>query len=269
MSPADDAPRPRDRTALFHDGFMFACEGMRSCSARQLGTLLVATTDTDFEIEVAGQRQRCAVVALRPMLQKQVLAENAPFASLDIGPAHRLFRAFSSLPEPGYTCLPRESFASLTRALRRFHREAMSVKEGRLTFQRAFDLLALQLPAPKPMDARIARVLSLLEDNPGASAEQLAEAVCLSGDRLSHLFSAEVRVSLRKYQQSLKLRAASRYFGSGMSMTEIAAAAGFADSAHFSKVWMQAYGLPPTYCFNSNAIAVDPLPGTVPQARAA
>lgn len=43
-------------------------------------------------------------------------------------------------------------------------------------------------------------------------------------------------------------------------MTEIAAAAGFADSAHFSKLWKQQYGFPPQVMFVGRGyVTLDPI----------
>jgi AraC-like DNA-binding protein len=105
--------------------------------------------------------------------------------------------------------------------------------------------------------------MALLEDQPGASAGLMSEVACLSRDRLSHLFSQEVGISLRKYVQTMKIHAAARFFGSGLSLTEIAVAAGFADSAHFAKVWTQCFGASPARYFSSAALALYPLPRAI------
>ena len=59
---------------------------------------------------------------------------------------------------------------------------------------------------------------------------------------------------------ALKLQAAAAYLKRGVSMTEVAAIAGFADLAHFSKLWKQQYGFPPHRVFAGHEVSIDPLP---------
>jgi AraC-like DNA-binding protein len=75
-----------------------------------------------------------------------------------------------------------------------------------------------------------------------------------------HLFRRELGLSLRKYAQTLKLQAAAAYLRRGVTLTEVAAVAGFADSAHFSKLWKQHFGFPPQRAFSGEEVSIDPLP---------
>jgi len=47
---------------------------------------------------------------------------------------------------------------------------------------------------------------------------------------------------------------ASHYHHSKKRLSQIAQAAGFADSAHFSKVWTQTFGRSPAYFFGSESV---------------
>lgn len=252
-----EAP-PEARVRLFEDGFLYATRGTNSHSSRHSGSLLLALTDTEFEIEVGGQSQRAHAVALRPAVAKRVRAGAAPFACIDASTHHPLYRAFAALGPPGFRVLPAEHFASARPALEAFSRGLMSGRASRLLYRRLADLAAGVLPAPPVLDPRIARVIGLLDDDASLGVAQLAAAVCVSRDRLSHLFTTEMGLPLRKYTQSLKLRAAARLFGKGLSLTQIAAAAGFSDSAHFSKIWSKAYGASPTFFFIGDALAIYP-----------
>lgn len=45
--------------------------------------------------------------------------------------------------------------------------------------------------------------------------------------------------------------------GSGQRLTDVAQAAGFVDSAHFAKVWVQTYGASPSHFFPSQCTDMD------------
>jgi AraC-like DNA-binding protein len=96
-------------------------------------------------------------------------------------------------------------------------------------------------------DPRIARVLKSLRTEPQPLGETLARAgVALSPSRFQHLFAAEVGVPFRRYRSWCRLRTAVREVIGGGNLTDAAHAAGFADSAHFSRVFRQTFGAPPS-----------------------
>jgi AraC-like DNA-binding protein len=103
-------------------------------------------------------------------------------------------------------------------------------------------------PARGRLDPRVEQVVALLEarlDQPPSLAEAAA-AVSLSPTRLRQLFSEQVGVPMRSYLLWLRLRAALTAALGGLSMTEAAHRAGFADSAHFTRTCQSMFGLPPT-----------------------
>jgi AraC-like DNA-binding protein len=256
------ASSPRGRMRLFEDGFLYTSTGTDSQSARHSASLLLALTDADFEIDAGGQTQRVRAVAVRPFAAKRLHACGVPFACIDASTEHPLYRAFAFLPEPGYKVLPPEAFEPAMPALDAFRRGEMTSRTTRLLYRRIFELARDLLPPPPKLDARVERVIALLDADHTLGVAELANAVCVSRDRLSHLFTQEMGLPLRKYCQSLKIRAAARLLGSGMNFTQIAAAAGFTDSAHFSKIWAHAYGASPAYFYTSGAVTFYP-PRTV------
>jgi AraC-like DNA-binding protein len=256
--PRQATAAPLGRTRLFKDGFLYTSSGTESASSRHSASLLLALTDTGFEIEAAGQVQQARAVAVRPFAAKRLRACGVPFACVDAATSHPAYRAFAFLPEPGFLVLPPDAFAPAAPSLQAFNEGTMSPRACRLLYQRLFDIAQELLPRPPALDARIQRVIDLLETEPGLGVAELATAVHLSRDRLSHLFTQEMGLPLRKYSQSLKIRAAARLLGSGLNFTQIAAAAGFTDSAHFSKIWSQAYGASPAFFYTSGAVSFYP-----------
>jgi len=102
---------------------------------------------------------------------------------------------------------------------------------------------------PPVLDSRIARVVAWLGRYPAdlTPLGQLLKADGLSVSRFLHLFSAEIGIPFRRFRIWNRLRAASRMTLRGASLTEAAIGAGFSDSAHFSRLHRQTFGITPSY----------------------
>ncbi|MBI5256995.1 MAG: helix-turn-helix transcriptional regulator [Burkholderiales bacterium] len=250
----------RNRLRLYSDGFIFSCEGFDSTSYRYSTTVLIALGDEPFEVSVGARVERCHAAAFRPLVTRTLRARGVPFICLDLSPNHPRYRAFNRLDGDGMLVVPRDDLAELLPDARAFHEGVLGCRSSRAMLYRAVELAARQLDPPEPLDPRVERVMVEVERNPASTWEQLAPLVNVSRDRFSHLFSRQVGISLRLFAQTMKIHAAARYYGSGMSLTEIAQAAGFADGAHFSKVYSRAFGRPPNDTFHGDSIALYPLP---------
>ncbi|MGV9882919.1 AraC family transcriptional regulator [Streptomyces sp. NPDC003006] len=77
------------------------------------------------------------------------------------------------------------------------------------------------------------------------SAERLALAAGCSRFALYRAFRAEYGLAPSEYQRQLKLNRARSLLRSGSSPAEAAAAAGFADQAHFGRWFQRVYGVTP------------------------
>ena len=75
---------------------------------------------------------------------------------------------------------------------------------------------------------------------------ELAGACGVSPSRLTHLFRQETGTSLRQYRSWVRLRSALDVLWSGLSLTDLAHGAGFADCAHFSRTIVQMLGSTPS-----------------------
>lgn len=76
--------------------------------------------------------------------------------------------------------------------------------------------------------------------------ERLAAAVGISASRLGHLFSDELGLPFRAYVRWARLQRAIDHARLGGTLTEAAHAAGFADSAHLTRVCHEMFGLAPS-----------------------
>jgi AraC-like DNA-binding protein len=101
---------------------------------------------------------------------------------------------------------------------------------------------------PPRLDPRIARVIARLGRNPAdlTAVEELVRPDRLSVSRFLHLFSEEIGVPFRRFRIWNRLRAASSMALRGGNLTEAAIGAGFSDSAHFSRLHRDTFGVTPS-----------------------
>ncbi|MGY4827782.1 helix-turn-helix domain-containing protein [Sphaerotilaceae bacterium SBD11-9] len=251
---------PLGRMHMVRDGFLYAGLVAGATSQRHSTLIYLSLDGSEFTVESGGQRHRASALLVGPGVHKCLQGGGVPLVCLDIFPTHRSYRVFAHA-HPAIQPWPREHFDGMADDLHAFHDGRMSIGDADRLHGRLVALAVERMPTLKPIDTRVREVMRLLRESHHRSMQELAEAVCLSKDWLVHLFQREAGISLRKYEQALKLQAAATYVNRGVSMTEVAANAGFADSAHFSKMWKQHFGFPPRRLFvGTDLITVDPLP---------
>jgi AraC-like DNA-binding protein len=97
-------------------------------------------------------------------------------------------------------------------------------------------------------DPRIQRIIDYAAahlDEP-LSLESASQGVYLSPSRLRHLFVEQTGLAFKTYILWLRLVRAVQAYSEGSNLTEAAHAAGFSDSAHFSRIFRRTFGLPAT-----------------------
>lgn len=90
----------------------------------------------------------------------------------------------------------------------------------------------------------VARIKRTTREN--LSVDELAEAVGLSASRLLSLFKQQVGIPIRRYRLWRRLHQATCLLAEGCSLTEAAMGAGFADSSHFSRTFLDMLGFQPS-----------------------
>lgn len=130
-----------------------------------------------------------------------------------------------------------------------------SFAEGMLSEQRFQRFRAhLQLAALPPRDGRLEAVLRLLQtslaQDDTLSRRALATAAGLSESRFSHWFRERTGMPLRSYRKWLRLVRGIEQVLAGDRLTDAAHGAGFSDQAHFTRTFVEMFGINP-----SNALA--------------
>jgi AraC-like DNA-binding protein len=119
---------------------------------------------------------------------------------------------------------------------------------------RMLSALAGQSSVPLTLDPRIQSALDFMksQEDLRASLRLVAEAVALSEGRLTHLFSEQVGIPMRRYLLWLRLVRAVGNLCAGVSLTTAAHNAGFADSAHLSRTFRRMFGATPSGLFKNS-----------------
>ncbi|MBL4905250.1 MAG: helix-turn-helix transcriptional regulator [Flavobacteriaceae bacterium] len=99
------------------------------------------------------------------------------------------------------------------------------------------------------IDHRIKSVVEWIKNNleqGQISSDELAKSVFLSTSRFSHLFKEQIGIPLRRYILWCRILEALRGVLEGHNLTTSAHAAGFSDSAHFSRTFSEMFGVTPS-----------------------
>jgi AraC-like DNA-binding protein len=97
-----------------------------------------------------------------------------------------------------------------------------------------------------PAVLRALRIVAERIDEGEVRLDDVAAESGVSSSRLAHLFSREVGLPMRPYVLWLRLHRAAAAVSTDASLTEAAHAAGFADAAHFSRVFRRMFGIAPS-----------------------
>lgn len=150
----------------------------------------------------------------------------------------------------GYTASLPGAFAGQLRAIATRSREVPDVAVvieviGAITHRNGCDVLSAKADG----DARIAAAIDWVEHHLGESFDSAAVArrVGLSGERFRHLFAQHTQMPFRQWVLWRRLRhVLVRVLGDGFTLTDAALDAGFADQAHFCRVFARRFGIAAT-----------------------
>ena len=163
-----------------------------------------------------------------------------------------------------------EAAAAMVRRVRAAHAWLRSQGAATALDTASFDELFFgQRLAPRRLDARIARVLDQIRNDPAQAytAQQGATAAGLSFSRFLHLFKAEAGMPLRSLRSWKRARSLLHHVTRDAHLVQVALDTGYPDSTHFSHSIRQVYGLKPRDLFaGSRRLTVL---GDSPAARAA
>ncbi|HSX91137.1 MAG TPA: helix-turn-helix domain-containing protein [Pseudomonas sp.] len=220
-------------------------------------TLLVASGPVPLELEIEGQPVTAAGWLLAPELRRR-FSHPQPHISITIEPGHATYSrllAWARLSPLKYQQLDDAVAISELAAI---------IDQGNLAscLNRLLDLHHQPISTPNP---RLAYLLSLIDE---ADTEITAEDIWQvfrqrypsTQAHCSHWLQECLGIPLRKLLLWRKLRRAVDMLGGAKPLTEIAHAAGFADSAHLSRICLRTFGLNPSQASDHKTLQASRLP---------
>lgn len=108
----------------------------------------------------------------------------------------------------------------------------------------------------RPLQRNLDRARATLAEGQH-SIEHVASTVGLSESRLSHLFKEQTGVPPSRFRRWSRLRQATTHLAGGMSITNAALEAGFADAAHLTRTFTEMLGITPGM-FSASRLIVAP-----------
>lgn len=106
-------------------------------------------------------------------------------------------------------------------------------------------VLGISEAGSRVSDERIIAAMCFVEKhlNDDVTVRNVAESVCLSEGRFSHLFKEETGVAFSEYLVMQKIFCAYMQIAEGKSITQAAVAAGFSNPSHFATVNKKMFGI--------------------------
>jgi len=99
---------------------------------------------------------------------------------------------------------------------------------------------------PNPRHPAVRRMCAYLDGSDHVDLASLARDAGLSPRQMRHVFARDVGLSMRAYLRWKRVRRAIVAVEAGASLSAAAVAAGFADSAHLSRVFRAQFGMMPS-----------------------
>ena len=203
---------------------------------------IIISVGSELEVEINGVRMLCQGIAIPSNMVHQIHTHgNATLvflydSSTDVAKQVKDIQVISAI-----------ACERIITAYNVFQRSETSYEYKRLNTCLLEHLNVIEKQSDV-MDERINEAMQYIRINLSGKllCQEVADAVCLSQSRFSHLFRAQVGMTFASYviyQRILHVYAA---IFAGKSITEATIEAGFSSSSHFADVHRRVFGLPIT-----------------------
>lgn len=235
---------------------LYVCRGNIGEFHEHYALSLWISFEGDFLFETPQQQGRFKAAILPPNVRHKLYAPDCHMAVLQVDPDSSDHRSLLQITNKDKIAeLDIARYSSVFPQLRSLLAGPADCALGRSAFEAVLKVTLDGLPRIEaPLDRRIEQVVrSLKQDLPeGLTVEQLASSVELSSHRFMHLFKEQMGLPVRRYILWLRANRAVRLLKEGLSLTDAAHAAGFADSAHMSRTFKEMVGIHPSFFFKDS-----------------
>jgi AraC-like DNA-binding protein len=248
---------PKRHVYIWERKTLYATTSNETGWHRHFGASIAVSPDRPFRLETRKNGRDYMAALVPPNLEHRALAPEARMIVLLVDPDSPDFRPLlGGLTPSSIQDLDPALFSPCLKQMKQIIDGSASVS----VVEKCAEAMVrvLQREAPSPLDSRIEGVLlrirSTFPDVPPLAL--LAREQEISPNRLMTLFKASLGLPIRRYLLWIRLRESVRWLEGGANLTDTAHAAGFADSAHLSRVFRENFGMPPSVIFSPGAATV-------------
>ena len=229
---------------------------MQNRPHRHVSASVLVGLDRPIRVQLGGSWYTTEAMVVAPDVEQALDSEGGAALIIHIDPDQPLWRHFLSL-------IGSNGFAELVRAQLQLGRLRAAVDAEQVSAVHDWlETVARALcPAPEALDSRVATVATYLRQTlpERLVLSDLSQQVGLSDSRLTHLFRQQTGVTLRRFLAHLKILQAVFSWRPGVSVTELAAEAGFYDQPHLIRTAREMYdAMPSELVGNRMRIYTDP-----------
>ncbi|GBF50108.1 DNA-binding helix-turn-helix protein [Leptospira ryugenii] len=237
---------------LWNGKVFFATNQMQTEVHSHYAATLAISLEKPFSIQYKGEEREYRVAFLGPNTVHKTVSPDVAMVALLIDPETYEFQSLAGR-------FLEDTIVELDIGL--FQKQMLSLSSlyhGRLSPHEAYKLLLdlLQSIHSFPnrkltMDPRMQKLGDQLRKELPSQIKMsnLKKDLGLSEDHIIKLFKESFGIPLRRYLLWLRLLRAVEEISSGNNLTEAAHAAGFSDSAHFSRTFKENFGFVPSLFF--------------------
>lgn len=244
QSPEGDRPLKRGSMLLSAERLAYA--GLIGAPSRRVlgATSIYVAVDSPFEISIDGAaRKRAWLAVVAPNRPHEISSGDRTIRKVLLEPES--LSDVSALPLPELVISRQAvSYRAISAVFVAWLQGDAPASDSTESFDRFFFGHRLER---RRIDPRVERVVRRLQAEPFAhlSAGECARSVNLSVPRFVHLFNDDLGTTLRAYCMWKRARAVLPSLATPCNLTQLAMAAGYADSAHFSHSIRRVFGLRP------------------------
>lgn len=244
------------RLYIWNGAALYAARHIEPDPHAHYAASLLLSLDDPFDVELENERVKLRACLLGPNLHHRLVARDTRMIVLQLDPDSAEYEslAFAAPSPPRLYPLEYDRFAPAESELAHLFDDPLGCGKARRIF---LDILDLAGAAPRrdrqsELDPRLVKTLETLKaDLPDrVTVPELAAQAGLSADRFMHLFKDQLGLPVRRYALWLRMFRAVRALAAGLSLTDAAHEAGFADSAHLSRTFRENFGYPPSFFFS-------------------
>lgn len=237
---------------LWNSRVMFATNSMQTDFHSHYAATLAISLEKNITIETDLGKEEYRVALVGPNTYHRTISPGVEMVALLIDPETYEFGSISeSISSGEVKKLEIQKFLPLIDSLWSLYYGDLSDDEAT---QLQFNLLRTVYPfdaLKTTVDPRIQKIAKRIrmEVPNSIRMKEIGKDFSISEDRLIRLFKENLGIPLRRYLLWVRILRAVKELKAGNNLTDAAHAAGFSDSAHFSRTFKENFGFIPSLFF--------------------